>query len=146
MQWAEALKSVYKSVEHVDFVVGCLAESPRPKGYVISDVQFYVFIISASRRLLCDRFYQVGHMTMAVSMLWLYLTLSAVKLVRFQGKLQYMYQAHNLPKRDYSANDISWISTVGVLTNPCYWLFHLPFAVLHTFRRPTMQTLTPRKG
>jgi len=57
-EWAAALKSVYKSVDDVDFLVGCLAESPRPKGYAISNVQFYIFIINASRRLLCDRFYQ----------------------------------------------------------------------------------------
>ena len=55
----EALKSVYKSVEDIDYLVGCLAEQPRPKGYVISDTAFYVFIMNASRRLLCDRFYQV---------------------------------------------------------------------------------------
>jgi len=56
--WASALKSVYKSVEDVDFLVGCLAESPRPRGYALSNVAFYIFIINASRRLLCDRFYQ----------------------------------------------------------------------------------------
>ena len=60
LQWAEELSSVYTSVEDVDFLVGCLAESPRPEGYIISETAFYVFIMNASRRLLCDRFYQVG--------------------------------------------------------------------------------------
>ena len=54
----EALKSVYKSVEDIDFMVGFLAEQPRPTGYIISDTAFYVFIMNASRRLMCDRFYQ----------------------------------------------------------------------------------------
>ncbi|CAK0733656.1 hypothetical protein CVIRNUC_000311 [Coccomyxa viridis] len=57
----EELRSVYKSVEDVDFLVGCLAESPRPSGYVISNTAFYVFIINASRRILCDRFYQESY-------------------------------------------------------------------------------------
>ena len=51
---------MYASVEDVDFLVGCLAENPRPDGYLISETAFYVFIMNASRRLLCDRFYQVG--------------------------------------------------------------------------------------
>ena len=51
---------MYASVEDVDFLVGCLAESPRPEGYLISETAFYVFIMNASRRLLCDRFYQAG--------------------------------------------------------------------------------------
>ncbi|KAK9827996.1 hypothetical protein WJX81_006931 [Elliptochloris bilobata] len=57
----KAIKSVYKSVEDIDYMVGCFAESPRPKGYVISDTAFYVFIMNASRRLLCDRFYQESY-------------------------------------------------------------------------------------
>ena len=51
---------MYASVEDVDFLVGCLAENPRPEGYLISETAFYVFIMNASRRLLCDRFFQVG--------------------------------------------------------------------------------------
>ena len=58
-QVIEALKSVYKSVEDIDYMVGCLAEQPRPKNYIISDTAFYVFIMNASRRLFCDRFFQV---------------------------------------------------------------------------------------
>ncbi|KAK9827997.1 hypothetical protein WJX81_006952 [Elliptochloris bilobata] len=57
----KAIKGVYKSVEDIDYLVGCLAESPRPKGYVISDTAFYVFIMTASRRLLCDRFFQEAY-------------------------------------------------------------------------------------
>jgi hypothetical protein len=59
LQWAAELAEVYADVEDVDFLVGTLAESPRPKGYLISNTAFYVFIMNASRRLLCDRFYQV---------------------------------------------------------------------------------------
>ena len=66
----EALKSVYKSVEDIDYMVGCLAEQPRPQGYIISDTAFYVFIMNASRRLLCDRFYQArAHLTSQVALL-----------------------------------------------------------------------------
>ncbi|KAK9825686.1 hypothetical protein WJX81_004113 [Elliptochloris bilobata] len=57
----EAVKSVYKSVEDIDFMVGLLAESPRPKGFIITDTSFYVFIMNASRRLMCDRFYQESY-------------------------------------------------------------------------------------
>ena len=49
---------MYKSVEDIDYMVGCLAEQPRPKNYIISDTAFYVFIMNASRRLFCDRFFQ----------------------------------------------------------------------------------------
>lgn len=52
------MKAVYKDVEDVDFLVGTPAESPRPKGYLISETAFYVFIMNASRRLLCDRIFQ----------------------------------------------------------------------------------------
>ena len=38
-------------------VVGWLAESTRPHGYAISETQFTVFIINASRRLFSDRFF-----------------------------------------------------------------------------------------
>ena len=54
------MKAIYKSVEDVDYLVGVLAESPRPKGYIISETSFYVFIMNASRRLLCDRFFQAS--------------------------------------------------------------------------------------
>jgi hypothetical protein len=37
--------------------VGWLAESARPHGYAISETQFVVFILNASRRLFSDRFF-----------------------------------------------------------------------------------------
>jgi Animal haem peroxidase len=41
----------------VDTVVGWLAESARPHGFAISETQFQVFILNASRRLFSDRFF-----------------------------------------------------------------------------------------
>jgi hypothetical protein len=37
--------------------VGWLAESARPHGFAISETQFQVFILNASRRLFSDRFF-----------------------------------------------------------------------------------------
>jgi len=45
------------NVEDVDVVVGFLAESTRPHGFAISETQFTVFILNASRRLFSDRFF-----------------------------------------------------------------------------------------
>jgi hypothetical protein len=45
------------NVEDVDAVVGWLAESVRPHGFAISETQFQVFILNASRRLFSDRFF-----------------------------------------------------------------------------------------
>ena len=45
------------NIEDVDNVVGWLAEYTRPHGFAISDTQFQIFIINASRRLLSDRFF-----------------------------------------------------------------------------------------
>ena len=47
------------NVEDVDAVVGWLAEVPssRPHGFAISETQFQVFILNASRRLFSDRFF-----------------------------------------------------------------------------------------
>jgi hypothetical protein len=44
------------NVEDVDTVVGYLAETTRPHGFAISETQFVVFILNASRRLFSDRF------------------------------------------------------------------------------------------
>ena len=44
------------NIEDVDTIVGYLAESTRPHGYAISETQFSVFILNASRRLFSDRF------------------------------------------------------------------------------------------
>jgi hypothetical protein len=48
--------SVVDNVEDVDTVVGWLAEYTRPHGFAISETQFVVFILNASRRLYSDRF------------------------------------------------------------------------------------------
>jgi hypothetical protein len=45
------------NIEDLDTVVGYLAESTRPHGYAISETQFVVFILNASRRLYSDRFF-----------------------------------------------------------------------------------------
>jgi hypothetical protein len=49
--------SMVDNIEDVDIVVGFLAETTRPHGYAISETQFHIFIINASRRLYSDRFF-----------------------------------------------------------------------------------------
>ena len=49
--------SLVDNVEDVDTVVGWLAEFGRPHGFAISETQFQVFILNASRRLFSDRFF-----------------------------------------------------------------------------------------
>jgi hypothetical protein len=49
--------STVDNIEDVDTVVGWLAESTRPHGFAISETQFQVFILNASRRLFSDRFF-----------------------------------------------------------------------------------------
>ena len=49
--------SLVDNIEDVDLVVGYLAEMSRPHGFAISETQFHVFIINASRRLFSDRFF-----------------------------------------------------------------------------------------
>ena len=49
--------SMVDNVEDIDTVVGWLAESTRPHGFAISETQFVVFILNASRRLFSDRFF-----------------------------------------------------------------------------------------
>jgi hypothetical protein len=49
--------SVVDNIEDVDTIVGYLAEFARPHGYAISETQFVVFILNASRRLFSDRFF-----------------------------------------------------------------------------------------
>jgi len=49
--------SMVDNIEDVDTVVGWLAEFPRPHGFAISETQFEVFILNASRRLFSDRFF-----------------------------------------------------------------------------------------
>lgn len=50
-------KSLVDNIEDVDTVVGWLSEFTRPHGYAISETQFQVFILNASRRLFSDRFF-----------------------------------------------------------------------------------------
>ncbi|MGQ0764773.1 MAG: peroxidase family protein [Gemmatimonadota bacterium] len=45
------------NVEDLDAIVGYLAESVRPHGFAISETQFLVFVLNASRRLFSDRFF-----------------------------------------------------------------------------------------
>jgi hypothetical protein len=49
--------SMVDNIEDVDIVVGFLAETTRPHGFAISETQFQIFIINASRRLFSDRFF-----------------------------------------------------------------------------------------
>ncbi len=49
--------TVVDNVEDLDVVVGWLAEYTRPHGFAISETQFHIFIINASRRLFSDRFF-----------------------------------------------------------------------------------------
>src|SRR5207237_6609918 len=49
--------SMVDNIEDVDTVVGWLAEYTRPHGFAISETQFHIFIINASRRLFSDRFF-----------------------------------------------------------------------------------------
>ena len=49
--------SLVDNIEDVDTVVGWLSEFARPHGFAISETQFQVFILNASRRLFSDRFF-----------------------------------------------------------------------------------------
>ena len=49
--------STVDNIEDVDTVVGWLSEFHRPHGFAISETQFQVFILNASRRLFSDRFF-----------------------------------------------------------------------------------------
>ena len=49
--------SMVDNIEDLDTVVGWQAESTRPHGFAISETQFVVFILNASRRLYSDRFF-----------------------------------------------------------------------------------------
>ncbi|GLZ02155.1 peroxidase family protein [Actinoplanes sp. NBRC 103695] len=54
------LRSVYRSIDEVDTMVGMFAETP-PDGFGFSDTAFRVFILMASRRLQSDRFLTVDY-------------------------------------------------------------------------------------
>lgn len=49
--------STVDNIEDVDTVVGWMSEFARPHGFAISETQFVVFILNASRRLFSDRFF-----------------------------------------------------------------------------------------
>jgi hypothetical protein len=49
--------SLIDNIEDLDTVVGWLSEFRRPHGFAISETQFVVFILNASRRLFSDRFF-----------------------------------------------------------------------------------------
>ncbi|MGH6924130.1 MAG: peroxidase family protein [Propylenella sp.] len=49
--------SMVDNIEDLDLVVGFHAEAPRPHGFAISETQFHIFILNASRRLFGDRFF-----------------------------------------------------------------------------------------
>ena len=53
-----AIKEVYgENVEHLDLLVGTLAEGHRPTNFGFGETMFQIFILNASRRLQADRFY-----------------------------------------------------------------------------------------
>lgn len=54
--WALELREVYGDIERVDLMSGMYAER-RPKGFAFSDTAFRIFVLMASRRLNCDRFF-----------------------------------------------------------------------------------------
>lgn len=45
------------NIEDIDNIVGWMAEYTRPHGFAISETQFHIFILNASRRLFSDRFF-----------------------------------------------------------------------------------------
>jgi hypothetical protein len=49
--------SLVDNIEDLDLVVGFMAETTRPHGFAISETQFQIFVINASRRLFSDRFF-----------------------------------------------------------------------------------------
>ena len=49
--------TVVDNIEDVDNIVGWLGEYTRPHGFAISETQFHIFILNASRRLFSDRFF-----------------------------------------------------------------------------------------
>lgn len=55
---AQLLAEVYENdIEKIDLLIGCLAEYPWPDGFGFGETAFQIFILMASRRLMCDRFF-----------------------------------------------------------------------------------------
>jgi hypothetical protein len=50
-------QTLVDNIEDLDALVGWLAEFVRPHGFAISETQFQVFMLNASRRLFSDRFF-----------------------------------------------------------------------------------------
>ncbi|MEZ4744062.1 MAG: peroxidase family protein [Bdellovibrionota bacterium] len=58
MDVVKDLADVYDhDLEKIDAIPGYLAEYSRPHGFAISETQFQIFILNASRRLFSDRFF-----------------------------------------------------------------------------------------
>src|SRR5690606_29421653 len=56
------LKRIYNNdIEQIDTLVGQLAETVRPDGFAFGETAFQIFISSASRRLMADRFYTADY-------------------------------------------------------------------------------------
>lgn len=54
------LKAVYKNVDQIDLLVGCLAE-PLPKGFGFGETAFQIFLLMAGRRIEADRFFTTDY-------------------------------------------------------------------------------------
>lgn len=61
----DRLAQVYGSdadaIERVDAMVGIFSENTRPYGFALSETQFQVFVLNASRRLFSDRFFSTDY-------------------------------------------------------------------------------------
>ncbi|MEE4026036.1 peroxidase family protein [Gordonia sp. PKS22-38] len=55
---ARELEDIYHDIDRVDLMIGLYAE-PKPRGFGFGDTAFRIFILMASRRLSCDRFFTV---------------------------------------------------------------------------------------
>ncbi|MEE3850267.1 peroxidase family protein [Gordonia sp. LSe1-13] len=53
---ARELEDIYHDIDRVDLMIGLYAE-PKPRGFGFGDTAFRIFILMASRRLSCDRFF-----------------------------------------------------------------------------------------
>jgi len=52
------VSAAYATVEELDLLVGCLAESPRPRGHVFGETTAHLLLAMQARRLRTDRFFQ----------------------------------------------------------------------------------------
>lgn len=57
---AKELAAIYTDTDQVDLLVGLLAE-PKPPGFGFSDTAFRIFVLMATRRLECDRFFTTDY-------------------------------------------------------------------------------------